>query len=126
VSGQTEAEQQTGIPQQTISGWFNSPEFSELRSRTREQVAAQFWAVIQRGLEQVDAGLDGDHPLRDKAQALGILYDRYALLSGQATSRTEHRDLTADLDDHEKQTLRDLIEGALAEPAEAVVGGSTG
>jgi len=103
-----------------------SPEFATLRARTREEVAELFWVVVQEGVQEVRKGLNSEEPLRDKAQAIGILYDRYALLSGQATSRTEHRDLTASLDDHERATLRDLIEGALAEPAAAVVGGATG
>ena len=126
VSGDSEAARQTGIPVRTINEWRSSPEFAELRARTREEVADLYWATVQEGIEQVRIGLGGEQPLRDKAQAVGILHDRWALLTGQATSRTEHRDLTADLDDHEKQTLRDLIEGALAEPAEAVAGGPTG
>lgn len=126
VEGQREAERQTGIPQKTIDYWMDDPAFAQLRSRTREEVALEFWTVIQLAVKHVKAGLEGDEPLRDKAQALGVLYDRYALLSGQATSRTEHRDLTADLDDHEKATLRDLIEGALAEPAQTVAGGDKG
>lgn len=126
VSGPVKAGEVTGIPHRTISDWMAAPEFAELRLRAREDVAALFWAAVQEGVEAVRAGLNGDEPLRDKAAALGVLYDRYALLSGQATSRTEHRDLTASLDDHEKQRLRDLIEGALAEPAEAVAGGDPG
>ena len=126
VSGQSEAARQTAIPRKTIADWMVSPEFATLRARTREEVAELFWVVVQEGVQEVRKGLNSEEPLRDKAQAIGILYDRYALLSGQATSRTEHRDLTASLDDHERATLRDLIEGALAEPAAAVVGGATG
>ncbi len=126
VEGQAEAARQTGLPVSTIHEWFHSEEFAGLRARSREEVAAEFWAVIQDGLKHVHAGLNGDEPLRDKAQAVGILYDRYALLSGQATSRTETRDLTASLNDHEKQRLRDLIEGALAEPAATAAGGDPG
>lgn len=126
VTGASEAARQTGIPRKTIADWMVSPEFAVLRARTQDEVAALYWATVQEGIEQVRIGLNSDEPLRDKAQAVGIMHDRWALLSGQATSRTEHLELTNSLDDHERATLRDLIEGALTEPAPAAVGGVEG
>src|SRR5688500_17942752 len=88
-----------GIPQNTIRYWLDKPEFAELRTKTRDAVADEFWTAIQIGLEEVANGLRGDAPFRDKAVALGILYDKHALLTGGATGRTESRDLTGTISD---------------------------
>ena len=118
--GVTEAERQTGIPKQSIDYWLNSPAFGHLRTRARADVATEMWAGLQVGLQAVVDGLRSpEAPLRDKAQAFGILYDRFALINGEATSRTESKTLTDGLDDTEKQRLRDWIDSlATAAPAE--------
>lgn len=109
VVGVTEAERQTGIPKQTIDYWLDRPEFRHLRTRARAEVADEFWAGIQIGVKAVVEGLrDGSTPLRDKATALGVLYDRFALMTGEATSRTESRALDG-LSDDEQERLRDWI-----------------
>lgn len=113
VEGVTEAERQTGIPKQTIDYWTSKPEFGQLRTTARETVAEQFWVGIQVGLREVTKGLEGDAPLREKADALRTLGERYALLTGMATSRSETRDLTAGMDDHEKAALRKVIDDVL-------------
>jgi|SRR5262245_8494242 len=116
VEGVTEAERQTGIPKQTIDYWTQLPEFGHLRTTAREAVADRFWAGIQIGLAEVVKGLKGDAPLKEKAQALGIMYDRHALLTGGATGRTEQRDITGTLSDAE-------LAAALLE-AESVLSGT--
>ncbi len=99
VEGVTEAQRQTGIPKQTIDYWTQKPEFGHLRTTAREMVADELWVGIQVGIEQVVAGLRGDAPLKEKAHALGVIYDRHALLTGGATGRTESRDLTGTMAD---------------------------
>ena len=100
LEGQRGASRATGIPVTTIHQWFNSPEYEQLRMQTRDQVAEKMWATIQLGLSAVADGLQNPKaPLRDKATAFGILYDKYALLTGAATARTESRDLTGTLSD---------------------------
>lgn len=118
------AAETTGIPESTIRYWLDKPEFAELRTKSRDAVADDFWAAIQVGLKEVAAGLTGDAPLRDKSVALGILYDKHALLTGGATGRTESRDLTGTLSDadvrgiiHEAEHL--LGAGAGRTPQEA-------
>ena len=114
--GVTEAERQTGIPKQSIDYWLNSEAFGHLRTRARADVATEMWAGVQVGLQAVVTGFnDPDAPLRDKATAFGVLYDRFALINGDATSRTESKSITDDLPDHERRILRDLIHGALEE-----------
>jgi hypothetical protein len=125
AEGVTEAERQTGIPKETIHYWLRQPEFAHLRTTARETVAEDFWAGVQIGIDEVTKGLrDPNVPLKDKAIALGTIYDRFALLTGSATSRTEHRELLADFDDHERDAmaewLRELARERLdADPAPA-------
>lgn len=88
-----------GIPRETLRDWIDQPEYANLRHKTRDEVADQMWTGIQVGLREVIAGLSGDAPLRDKSVALGILYDKHALLTGGATTRSENRDLTGTLSD---------------------------
>jgi hypothetical protein len=117
VKGQTQAERETGIPKETIHGWMERPEFAQLRTRAREDVAEDFWTAVQIALREVTRGVqDPDQPVRDKAQALGIMYDRFALLTGSATARTEARDITGTITDAElAATVRagvDVLTGA--------------
>jgi hypothetical protein len=108
VEGPTVAAEQTGIPRKTIEYWMDKPEFAELRHKSRESVADEMWSGIQIGLREVVKGLTGEAPLRDKSVALGILYDKHALLTGGATGRMESRELN-DLPD---STYVDAIRAA--------------
>lgn len=47
------------------------------------------------------------------ATSFGILMDKYRLEVGEATTRSESRALTEDLDDHERAALRDAIDNEL-------------
>jgi hypothetical protein len=102
VEGVTKAAEATGIPNQRVSDWLAEFDPSgEMRAKSRDAVAEQMWAVIQIGVQEVFKGIQGDAPLRDKVVAVGVLYDKFALLTGAATSRTESRDLTGTLSDAE-------------------------
>ncbi len=103
VKGTMKAAEELDIPAQTVSGWRHLPEYAdmvgELRTKSRDALADELWSVIQVGVREVAKGIVGDAPLRDKATALGILYDKHALLTGSATSRSESRDITGSLSD---------------------------
>ena len=102
LSSTEAASEALGIPKSTLRYWLDQPEYVELRTKTRDDVAEQFWAAIQVGLKEVAQGLlDPDAALRDKATALGILYDKHALLTGGATNRSESRDITGSISDAE-------------------------
>lgn len=101
LKGVNAASEELGIPNTTLSYWMRHPEFQELRSKSRDDVAEQMWATIQIGVVEVARGIVGDAPLRDKVVALGVLYDKHALLTGAATARTESRDITGTLSDRE-------------------------
>lgn len=113
----TEAAAETlDVPESTIRYWVNHPEFADLRATTREQMADQLWATIQLAASEVAKGLrDPETPLRDKTVALGVLYDKHALLTGAATTRSESRDITGTLSD------TDLI--AAVREADRIAGG---
>jgi hypothetical protein len=119
------------IPRKTLSYWLDDPEYASLRHETRDAVADQFWAAIQVGLKEVANGLrDPDAALRDKSVALGILYDKHALLTGGATARSENRDISGTLSDADVLTaLRyadDLARSGGSGTAEAAQGAPEG
>ena len=110
VDGVTAAERVTGIPKTTIDYWMDKPEFVQLRTTARETVVEQLWVGIQVGIEELTKGLRGDAPVNHKAAAFDSLAERYALLNGEATTRTENRDLLEGRSDHEKEALADAID----------------
>lgn len=126
LSSTEAAAEKTGIPRTTIAYWLDRPEFVALRQKTRDEVGERLWSAIQLGIDEVAKGLRSDAPLRDKATAVGILYDKHALLTGGATARSENRDITGSLSDGDVATaLRyasDLVgagTGRTETPAEA-------
>lgn len=109
VVGIRPASRRSGVPESTIRGWRESPDFAQLRARKRDEVAAEVWAAFQTGVRRVVDLLPMTEDLSKVAIATGVLYDKHALMSGEATSRTESRSLTDDLTDDEKLRLRDWI-----------------
>jgi transposase-like protein len=100
VHGVTKAAEMSGVPKQRVSDWLDKYDpGGEMRTKSREKVAEEMWAVIQIGVQEVSKGIQGDAPLRDKVVAVGVLYDKFALLTGSATARTESRDITGSLSD---------------------------
>lgn len=94
------AADRAGINESTVRYWLDDPQFATLRDKSRDAVAAEFWTAIQVGIREVTKGLqDADTGLRDKAVALGVIYDKHALLTGGATNRSESRDITGTLAD---------------------------
>lgn len=89
----------TGIPESTIRYWLDKPEFAELRAKTRDQVADEFWSTIQLGVHRLAELIPRTDDLQKVSVAVGVLYDKHALLTGSATSRTEARDITGSLSD---------------------------
>lgn len=119
-SSMTAASERTGIPVTTIDYWMDKPEFAELRSKTREQIAEGSMVLANLAQSELSRKVKaGEVEPRDLAVIYGIAIDKAQLLSGAATSRTETKSLTDGLDDHERQTLRDVIDRAVAEVAEA-------
>lgn len=115
MSGVIQAEKQTGIPESTIRYWMQKPEFAAIRAKTREDLAEEVkvaahvtWARVVELAPTMEA--------RDAIFAAEKAATITSLLSGEATSRTEHRELMEGMDDHE----RELLGGILREAAEKV------
>lgn len=106
------AANQLGIPESTLRYWMDSPAFAAIRDKTAEDVAAQMWVGLQRGLERIAELIPQTEDIAKVAVAVGILYDKRALLTGGPTTRTESR-VTSGLEDHEKVALRDAIDRIL-------------
>lgn len=119
VDGVTAAERVTGIPKTTIDYWLDKPEFVQLRTTAREKVVEQLWVGIQVGVEELTAGIRGDAPLNHKAAAFDSLAERYALLNGEATARTENRELLSSFNDGEQEALAAWLHEIAKERANA-------
>lgn len=116
AKGQTAASEELGIPLSNVHRWYKRADLADLGSTARAEVAEAMWTAVQVGVSQMVHGLeDPKTPLRDKTDATSMLAEKYLLLTGGATSRTETRDLTDSLDDHEREALADAIDQWLTE-----------
>lgn len=120
MTSQREVEKQTGIPQETLRDWLRHPKYADLRSKAREELAAESKALAHLALEEVVRRLPEFEP-RDLSILFGILVDKSQLLSGEATGRLETRDLSGELDDHERTVLSDIIRQAVDATEEVVI-----
>ena len=113
MDGIAEASRKTGIPETTIHAWMDRPEFAELRSRTKDAVAEEWWAGVQlafrRSLELLS---NTDDPVK-AATAGAIIFDKLALTRGDPTARSEVSTFHG-YNDHEKRAIADLLRQALA------------
>lgn len=123
VDGASAASEATGIPRTTVKSWMDTPEFADLRHRTREAATDELWAIVQKGFRRVGELLTDTDDLQKTAVATAIVTDKMLLLRGEATSRYESRDVTSDLDDHERQLLGEAIRGELARRTDSPVAG---
>lgn len=124
MQGTRAAGDSTGIPESTIRYWMDSPLFAHLRSKTDEDVKAAMWTAMQLGVQRIAELIPQTDDVAKVGVAVGILYDKRALMSGDPTGRTETT-ITGGYDDHEKAALRDAIDRILGEaevPAEAGAG----
>ena len=114
VDGIRATAREAGVPESTLRHWRESGEMAQLRAEKKEEVAADVWATFQAGVRRVAELIPKTDDLQKVATATGIIYDKFALMSGEATGRTEHRELDSGLDDHESEALRKAIDEALA------------
>lgn len=115
MAGVVAAEEQTGIPESTIRYWVDKPEFAAFRAKAREELADEVKVVAHLAWKRVAETMSEMEP-RDAIFAAEKASTIMQLLRGDATSRTEHRDLTDELDDHERDVLAQILRDA----AEAV------
>ena len=101
----------------------HAPEFVELRKKTREDMAEETAALAHKVLGVITAKLPEYEP-KDLNTLYGILVDKSQLLTGEATSRTEHRELLGDFDDHERDAMAEWLRKVALEQLEAADAGS--
>ena len=115
MGGVVQAERQTGIPESSIRYWMESPEFAEIRAKTREDLADEIKVVAHLAWQRIAEALRaGTMEPRDALFAAEKATGLRLLMAGEATERTEHRDITDGLDDHEREALNEAIRGELA------------
>ena len=81
-----------------------------MRTEKREEVIADLYAVFQQGVRRIADLLPVTDDMSKVAIATGIIYDKFALMSGQVTARTELLNPTEGMNDGEKQALSDAID----------------
>ena len=108
------AAETSGIPETTIRYWMDEPEFVAIRAKTRDDMADESAALAHKALEAIKTRLAEFEP-RDLVILFGVLVDKAQLLAGQATSRTETRDITDRMTPEQMDALADEIDTWLAE-----------
>ncbi len=110
------AAEATGIPRTSINNWLDDPEIVSLRQNARQMLAEEMGVIARLATQKLGEAIRaGRLEPRDLIMAAGMATDKSQLLAGQATSRTETRDLTETLDDHERAALRDILDDVLRE-----------
>ena len=114
MTTQSAAAKKTKIPRTTIMEWLDRPEYVKLRQNAREGLAEEVTIVARLTWREMAKRLDTMED-RELVSLAGVAADKMLLMSGQATSRTETKDITETLTDHEREQLRHVIEQALEE-----------
>lgn len=96
LAGVVHAEQATGIPESTIRYWLDKPEFAQFRAKAREEMAEEIKVVAHLAWQRIAATIGQMEP-RDALFAAEKATTLHLLMSGEATTRSEHRDLDPDL-----------------------------
>lgn len=110
--GARAAGRQLGIPFGLVARWAKRPELAMIVVRSRQQVADSMWQAIADGTAQVATGLlDPKARLGEKAQALRVLIEAHALMTGGATQNIDlHANgITDGLSEDEKDQARELL-----------------
>jgi hypothetical protein len=116
MSSVSAAAEASGIPRKTLEYWVEAPEFAELRQKTRTELAEG--SIVLAHLAQAELTRKiraGEVEPRDLATIYGIAIDKGQLLAGEATNRTESRDLTNTMDDHEREALRKVLDEVMVD-----------
>lgn len=116
IVGVTEAARQAGIPKQTLDYWMDDPFFGPYRTKARESMAEEVGVVVHLAWQRVAEALrEGTLEPRDALFAADKATTLYQLVSGQATARTETRDITDTMTPEARDALADEIDAWLKE-----------
>lgn len=108
------AAEAAGVPRKTLEYWLDRPEFADLRQRAREGwgddavlTARIGWGLLAERMPDMSDG--------DLIDATDLATTKALLLKGEATNRTETRDITDVLPDEDRAKLVESIDTWLAE-----------
>lgn len=125
MSGLTATADATGIPKSTIAYWMDRPEFAEIRTKTRAELADEIKVVAHLAWQRTGEALrDGTMEPRDVLFAAEKATTLQLLMAGEATGRIESVNLTDDLPADTKRELRARL--ARSARGESELGGATG
>ncbi len=105
------AAESTGIPRKTIAYWLEQPEFAALRQKSAEERGEAYRLASTLALGRLIEMIP-EMEARDLITFMGVATDKGQLLAGQATERTETRDLS--FPDHEADILGEVVRAELA------------
>lgn len=109
--GVSVASEQAGIPYRTVGYWMNLPEFAEYRQRAHEDLAEEVGIVAHLAWQRVAEALRENRlDPRDALFAADKATTLYQLVTGEATNRTEMRDVTDSMSPVETLQLATDIE----------------
>ena len=125
IVGQNEAARRLNLPLSSVNRWWLDEQYGMYRDAKSEDIASAFQVGMLTGLARIIALIPNETDLGKLNAAVGTAWDKLALMRGEVTSRTEHRDIA---DEPDRNLALDAAETAyirvLATPA--VVGGSNG
>lgn len=122
TSGQMAAAKATGIPRETIRDWMQRPEYAEIRLKVRADLAEEYKVAAHLAVARV-VELMPTMEARDAIFAFEKAATLSQLLGGQATSRTETRELLDGFDDHETDAMSDWFREIVRQRLEKVDAG---
>lgn len=94
LTGVVQVEKATGIPESSIRYWMDNPEFAEIRAKAREEMADEIKVVAHLAWKRIAETISVMEP-RDALFAAEKATTLHLLMQGEATARSEHRDITA-------------------------------
>lgn len=104
--GVVAASEQTGIPESTIRYWATKEEFAPYRAKAREDMVDEVGIVAHLAWQRVAEALrEGKLEPRDALFAADKATTLYQLVTGEATSRSESRELIAGFEDGEREAV---------------------
>lgn len=109
------AADELGLVPRSVQRWMHDPELSVIVAQTREQSADSIRAVASLSWAQLAQRVaDGKMEDRDLIILAGVATDKAQLLAGEATSRSEQRDITGEMKPEEVAALANDIDEWLA------------
>jgi hypothetical protein len=112
MSSAAAAARKLRIPERNIQRWQDDPEMAPYVAKTREDLAEESRVIAHMALAEIRKRIADFEPPA-LVTLYGVTTDKTLLLTGEATSRSEHTELPAPFDDEEKRALREAINGAL-------------